>query len=173
MKLDEDLLHYYTEELSYLRSVGREYARKYPKIADRLELQDGYPADPHVERLIESFALLTARIQHEMDAEFPEITSALLGVLYPQMSYPVPPMEIARFEIDAKRGKFTTGHLIQKNTPLFAYGSRGATCRFRTAYPVTVCLDCRRTYPMSEWAKQGGAAGATGTFGQTDLTGTL
>jgi len=138
MKLDEDLLHYYTEELSYLRSVGREYARKYPKIADRLELQDGYPADPHVERLIESFALLTARIQHEMDAEFPEITSALLGVLYPQMSYPVPPMAIARFEIDAKRGKFTTGHLIQKNTPLFAYGSRGATCRFRTAYPVTV-----------------------------------
>jgi type VI secretion system protein ImpG len=138
MKLDEDLLHYYTEELAYLRSAGREYARKYPKIADRLELHDGYPADPHVERLIESFALLTARIQHEMDAEFPEITSSLLGALYPQMSQPVPPMAIARFEIDARRGKFSTGHTIPKDTPLFAYGSRGATCRFRTSYPVTV-----------------------------------
>lgn len=41
------------------------------------------------------------------------------------------------------------------------------------SYPVTACLDCRRTYPMSDWAKGGGPAGAGGTFGQTDLTGTL
>lgn len=138
MQLEEDLLRYYTEELTYLRSMGREYARKYPKIADRLELQDGYPADPHVERLIESFALLTGRVRHEMDAEFPEITSSLLGVLYPQLQQPVPSLAIAHFEIDPKRGRFTTGHLIPKNTSLFAYGSRGATCRFRTAYPVTM-----------------------------------
>jgi type VI secretion system protein ImpG len=136
--LQEELLRYYNEELTYLRGMGREYARKYPKIADRLELQDGYPADPHVERLIESFALLTGRIRHEMDAEFPEITSALLGVLYPQLQQPVPPLAMARFEIDPQRGKFTTGHLIPKNTSLFAYGSRGTTCRFRTAYSVTM-----------------------------------
>ena len=41
------------------------------------------------------------------------------------------------------------------------------------AFPATVCLDCRRAYPMSEWAKGSGTAGATGTFGRTDLTGTL
>jgi type VI secretion system protein ImpG len=138
MQLEEELLRYYTEELTYLRSMGREYARKYPKIADRLELQDGYPADPHVERLIESFALLTGRIRHEMDVQFPEITSSLLGVLYPQLQQPVPPLAIAHFEIDAQRGKFTTGHLIPKGTSLFAYGSRGNTARFRTAYPVTM-----------------------------------
>jgi type VI secretion system protein ImpG len=138
MQMEEELLRYYTEELVYLRTMGREYARKYPKIADRLELQDGYPADPHVERLIESFALLTGRIRHEMDAEFPEITSALLGVLYPQLQQPVPPLAIAHFEIDPQRGKFTTGHLIPKGTSLFAYGSHGTTCRFRTAYAVTM-----------------------------------
>jgi type VI secretion system protein ImpG len=138
MRLEEELLRYYTEELTYLRSMGREYARKYPKIADRLELQDGYPADPHVERLIESFALLTGRVRHEMDAQFPEITSSLLGVLYPQLQQPVPSLAIAHFQIDPKRGKFTTGHLIPKGTALFAYGSRDATCRFRTAYPVTM-----------------------------------
>lgn len=42
------------------------------------------------------------------------------------------------------------------------------------AFAATVCLDCRRTYPMSEWAKGGGPnVGASGTFGRTDLTGTL
>jgi type VI secretion system protein ImpG len=137
LKLNADLLRYYEQELAYLRTMGREFAQSYPKIADRLELQDGYPADPHVERLIESFALLTGRIQHEMNAEFPEISTALLGVLYPHLVQPIPPLAMARFQIDARRGKFTTGHVIPKKTPLFTYGSRGVACRFRTCYPVT------------------------------------
>ena len=50
----------------------------------------------------------------------------------------------------------------------------GAVCpHCGAAYSNTICLDCRRSYPMSEWAKGGGPAGASGTFGQTDLTGTL
>ena len=134
----DDLLRYYSAELSYLRDMGREFALQYPMVASRLELQDGHPADPHVERLIESFAFLTGRIQHELDAEFPEITSSLLGVLYPHLVQPIPPLAVARFQIDARRGKFTTGHLVPKHTSLFAYGSGGATCRFRTCYPVTV-----------------------------------
>jgi type VI secretion system protein ImpG len=137
LNINAGLLHYYEQELAYLRTRGREFAISYPKIADRLELQDGYPADPHVERLIESFALLTGRIQHQMEAEFPEISTALLGVLYPHLVQPVPPLAVAQFQIDARRGKFTTGHLIPKKTPLFTYGSRGVTCRFRTCYPVT------------------------------------
>jgi type VI secretion system protein ImpG len=136
LKLNAELLRYYEEELAYLRTRGREFAKSYPKIADRLELQDGYPADPHVERLIESFALLTGRIRHEMEAEFPEISTALLGVLYPHLVQPVPPLAIAKFEIDARRGKFTTGHSIPKKTPLFTFGARGVACRFRTCYPV-------------------------------------
>jgi Zn-dependent protease len=51
----------------------------------------------------------------------------------------------------------------------------GAVCpHCGAAYSNTICLDCRRTYPMSDWAKGGGPnAGASGTFGRTDLTGTL
>jgi type VI secretion system protein ImpG len=137
LNLNSDLLHYYEQELTYLRNRGREFAQTYPRIADRLELQDGYPADPHVERLIESFALLTGRIRHEMEAEFPEISTALLGILHPHLVQPVPPLAVAKFQIDARRGKFTTGHLIPEKTPLFTYGSRGVACRFRTCYPVT------------------------------------
>ncbi|MFL6446765.1 MAG: type VI secretion system baseplate subunit TssF [Bryobacteraceae bacterium] len=138
MKYDEDMLRYYTDELAYLRRMGREFAQQHPMVAERLELQDGHPADPHVERLVESFAFLTARIQHELDARFPEISTSLLTVLYPHLVQPVPPLATARFRIDARRGKFTTGHTVPKNTTLFAYGSSGAACRFRTCYPVTV-----------------------------------
>lgn len=138
MKQDPDLLRTYTEELAYLRAMGREFARQHPMVAGRLEIQDGHPADPHVERLIESFAFLTSRIQYQLDAEFPEISTSLLSVLYPNLVQPIPPLSTAQFVIDARRGKFTTGHTIPKNSPLFAYGSGAATCRFRTCYPVTV-----------------------------------
>jgi type VI secretion system protein ImpG len=138
MKSDDSLLRYYNDELAYLRGMGREFARQYPMVANRLELQDGHPADPHIERLIESFAFLTGRIQHELDAEFPEITTSLLGILYPHLVQPIPPLAVARFEIDARRGKFTTGHVIAKHTPLFAYGSGAVACRFRTCSEVTV-----------------------------------
>ncbi|HEX3683272.1 MAG TPA: type VI secretion system baseplate subunit TssF [Bryobacteraceae bacterium] len=137
MKSNADLLRYYTDELGYLRTMGREFAHQHPMVASRLELQDGHPADAQVERLIECFAFLTARIQHQLDAEFPEISTSLLSVLYPHLVQPIPPLAIARFEVDAKRGKFTTGHTIEKNTGLFAYGSGGVACRFRTCYPVT------------------------------------
>jgi len=68
-------------------------------------------------------------------------------------------------------GEYWRCNQCQQAFDTFQTGSVCPNCR--AAYPVTVCLDCRRTYPMSEWAKQGGAPGATGTFGQTDLTGTL
>ncbi len=138
MKDQEEILVYYQAELAYLRQAGQGFARKYPKIAERLELTGDGSSDPHVERLIESFAFLTARVQRRLNDEFPEITNALLGVLYPHLVHPVPPMSIARFFPDPSRGKMTTGHLIPKNTGLFSQTSDGLTCRFRTAYPVTL-----------------------------------
>jgi type VI secretion system protein ImpG len=134
----ESLLRYYHSELSYLRKMGAAFARRYPKIGTNLELSADQCADPHVERLIESFAFLTARLQRRMDQEFPEITAALLGVLYPHLVNPVPPMAIAQFQVDPDQGKLTTGHEIRAGTQLFAQTTDGLTCRFRTCYPVTL-----------------------------------
>src|ERR1700704_2863800 len=112
----EDLLRYYKSELTYLRQMGGVFAERYPKIAKRLELGRDECADPHVERLIESFALLTARLQHEIDSEFPDITSALLGILYPQLTNPTPSMAVAQFNVDADQGKMmTTGFEIDRH----------------------------------------------------------
>ena len=134
----EDLLRFYQRELTYLRTMGVRFAEKYPKIADRLELAIDGSADPHVERLLESFAFLTARIQHHLDSEYPQISSALLDILYPQFLNPVPPMAVARFEVDPEQAQMTTGYVVEKNTPLFAESSEGQTCWFRTSYPVTL-----------------------------------
>lgn len=133
---DEELLRYYWEELTYLRKMGQRFARRYPKVASRLELEPEHSPDPHVERLIESFAFLTGRIQRDLDADFPQIAQELLNVLYPQLLLPVPSLSIARFDVDPERGKLTTGFAIPPHTQLFATAHHGRVCRFRTCYPV-------------------------------------
>lgn len=135
---DEDFLRYYWEELLYLRRLGSSFARSYPKVAARLELEDDESPDPHVERLIESFAFLTARIQRNLDNDFPEIAAELLGVLYPHLVDPVPSMTVVRFDVDPKRGKLTSGYPVPRHTPLFVHAEGGAICRFRTCFPVTL-----------------------------------
>jgi type VI secretion system protein ImpG len=134
----QEFLEYYERELTYLRRRGIEFARQYPKVAGRLELGLDQCPDPHIERLIEAFAFLAARIQYNIESEFPQFSTALLGILYPQFVNPLPSMGIARFEVDPAQGKFTTGHLIRKHTPLFAQTRGGQLCKFRTCYPVTL-----------------------------------
>jgi type VI secretion system protein ImpG len=135
----EELLKYYKSELTYLRRMGGVFAERYPKVAKRLELGRDECTDPHVERLIEAFAFLTGRLQHEIDSEFPDITSALLNILYPQLTSPIPSMAIAQFNGAQDEGKkMTTGVTIDRHTSLFADAANGVYCRFRTCYPVTL-----------------------------------
>lgn len=140
MKSDNtgDILEYYQREISYLRKAGLEFAKKYPKIATRLELSVDQSPDPHVERLLESFAFLTARIQKKIDGEFPEVTSALLSLLYPHYLNPTPSMAIARFKPDPKQGKLTAGYTLPKYTQISAASQKGINIKFRTCYPVNL-----------------------------------
>jgi type VI secretion system protein ImpG len=136
--MPDDLLTYYERELAFLRQMGAEFAGKYPKIAGRLLLEANRSEDPQVERLIQAFAFLAARIHHKIDDEFPEITDALLGVLYPHYLAPIPSMSIVQFVIDPEQGKLTSGHLIPRGTSLYSQPVAGSPCRFRTCYPVTL-----------------------------------
>ena len=103
----DEMLTYYERELSFLRQSGAEFAAKYPKIAGRLLLEADKCEDPHVERLIQAFAFLSARVHHKIDDELPEITEALLSVLYPHYLAPVPSMAITQFVLDPDQGKLT------------------------------------------------------------------
>ena len=77
----DELLAYYERELTFLRQMGAEFAEKYPKVANRLVLEPDRCEDPRVERLLEGFAFLAARVHLRIDDDFPEISESLLNIL--------------------------------------------------------------------------------------------
>src|SRR3954467_2209501 len=101
--MSETIYRYYERELQFIRQMAQEFARQYPAAAGRLLLEPNRSVDPHVERLIEAFALLAGRVHHKLDDEFPELTEALLAVLYPHYLAPVPSLAIVQFVADAER----------------------------------------------------------------------
>ncbi len=136
--MSETLYPYYQRELSFLRQLTQEFARQYPAVAGRLLLEPNASLDPHVERLLEGFALLTARVHHKIDDEFPELTDALLSVLYPHYLAPVPSVAIVQFELDPLVGELPDGFLIKQHSILRTNPVRNLRCTYRTGYPVTL-----------------------------------
>src|SRR5215213_1163490 len=110
----DELLTYYERELAFVRQMGAEFAQKYPKVASRLLLEPDKCEDPHVERLVEAFAFLAARVHLRLDDDFPEVTESLLNVLYPHYLAPVPSMSIVQFAVDPDQAKLTAGYHIPR-----------------------------------------------------------
>ena len=144
----DELLAYYERELTFLRQSGAEFAEKYPKIASRLLIEPDRCEDPHVERLIEAFAFLAARVHLKIDDEFPEVSEALLGVLYPHYVRPIPSMTVAEFNLDPEQGKMTTAVEVPRGSTLFSKPVDGVPCRFQTCYPATLWPV---TVPAAQW----------------------
>jgi type VI secretion system protein ImpG len=134
----DELLQYYERELTYLRRLGAEFGRRYPRVASGLLLEPTGSDDPHVERLLEGFAFLAARVHLKVDDEFPQITEALLDTVYPEYTRPVPAMSLVQFELDPEQGKLTTGYAIPRETLLYSKPVNGVNCRFRTCYDTTL-----------------------------------
>jgi type VI secretion system protein ImpG len=128
----------YENELTFIRQLGAEFARDRPKIAERLLLnaETGESLDPHVERLIEGFAFLTARIRLKLEDEFPELTESFLQTLYPHYLAPIPSMAIVEFEVDPERGNLPEGHAIPSHSKLQSQEFEGVNCQYRTTMPV-------------------------------------
>ncbi|WP_445619169.1 type VI secretion system baseplate subunit TssF [Kushneria sp. Sum13] len=133
----DDLLPYYEKELSHLRFLGQEFAGRYPKIASRLLLEGDHCEDPHAERMIESFAFLSARVHKKLDDDFPEIVESFLDVLYPHYLRPTPSMSIVEFE-PGKQTSLTGRYHVPRHSLLHSRPVGDTFCRFRTCYPVDV-----------------------------------
>lgn len=132
----DELLGYYERELIFLRRMGAEFARKYPKIAARLLLEEEKIEDPHVERMIEAFAFLAGRISLKLDDELPEITESFLNILYPHYLAPIPSMAVAQFSFGSPKDKLTAVQTLERGVQLNSRPVDGTPCRFRTAYNV-------------------------------------
>jgi type VI secretion system protein ImpG len=95
-------------------------------------------ADPYVERLLEGFALLTARVQLKMEAEFPTFTQSLLQMVYPHYLGPTPAMAVVQFRPEATLRGMPNGAVLPAGTELRSLlGTEDQTnCEFRTAHDV-------------------------------------
>ncbi|CAB3711903.1 hypothetical protein LMG22037_04112 [Paraburkholderia phenoliruptrix] len=138
--MDPRLLDYYNQELIYMRELATEFAQAHRKIARRLGMQAGEVADPYVERLIESFCFMAARMQIKLDAEFPRFTGRLLEVIYPNYVAPTPSIAVARLYPGRAEGNLAEGYRIARGTSFTARVPDGekTACQFTSGQDVTL-----------------------------------
>lgn len=138
--MDTRLLRHYETELSYLREMGAEFAEAYPKIASRLGMDSAEVLDPYVERLLEGVAFLSARVQLEMELQFPAFTRHLLEIVYPHYLAPTPSMMVAAFDPDPANAAMKDGFTLKRGTTLRSSLGEGdqTACIFKTSQDVTL-----------------------------------
>lgn len=133
--MSDELLPYYDRELNAIKRLAGEFAETHPKIAGRLRVSADGVDDPHVQRLLEGVAFLAARVHHRLDDEFPELTDALLGLLYPHYLAPVPSCLVAQLQCqaDLQTPTYLAPGLAFDTEPV-----HGEPLRYRSTVPVTL-----------------------------------
>lgn len=131
-------MHYYEQELRYLRELGIEFARRFPKVAGRLGMEDHHNSDPHLERLFQGFAFFASRVRQKLDGEFPALTERLLDRVYPHYLKPTPSMAVVQFRPTPNESSLTAGFTVPSGTELRARCklAAGSVCEYRTAHSV-------------------------------------
>ena len=134
--MDTRLLKHYEGELGFMRDMGAEFAEAYPKIAGRLGMDQLEVLDPYVERMMEGFAFLSARVQLELEQQFPVFTQNLMEIVYPHFLAPTPSMMVAQLVPDAGQGGLEDGFILPRGTTLRGHVLEGeqTACQFRTAH---------------------------------------
>ena len=135
--MEDQLLAYYERELTFIRRMGAEFAKTYPKIAGRLLLEADKCEDPHTERMIEAFAFISGRIHKKIDDEFPEITEAIFNIVYPHYVRPIPSMTIVNFA-PIPQNIPPVGYRMARGTRLFSKPVKGVPCQFTTSQDVMI-----------------------------------
>ncbi|MEE4217163.1 MAG: type VI secretion system baseplate subunit TssF [Xanthomonadales bacterium] len=138
--MDRRLLQHYNNELNFMYEMGEEFSHAYPKIASRLGIENQQCADPYVERLLEGFAFLTARVQLKIEEEFPKFCQQLISMVYPDYLAPLPAMTVVQFEPEPNDTSTADGFSLERGTVLLSgLGPDMQTnCRFRTAHEVKI-----------------------------------
>lgn len=123
----------FERELLILRQGVEAFSARYPRAAVRLSMSGEQSDDIHVERLIQSAALLNAQVRERLEDRIPDFTVPLLEVLYPEYLRPVPACSIACFEPNLSVNRVVAPFNIARGTPLT---TRLGACGFRTVHDV-------------------------------------
>jgi type VI secretion system protein ImpG len=132
----DELFAHYERELSFFRRQAAKFAHDHPAMAGALLLRESVSHDPHVERLIEAFALIAGRIQQRLDDDYPELTEGLLNVLYPHYLAPLPSLAVVEMVLDPKRAQLPDGLTVARKSMLRSNPVNGQACRYQTCFPV-------------------------------------
>jgi type VI secretion system protein ImpG len=124
---------YYQDELKYLKELGSLFGQQNPGLSDYLA-EEG--KDPDVQRLFEGFAFLTGRIRQKLDDELPEISHALINLIWPNYLRPVPSMSILQFDETPK--SLTDKQTIERGCEVQSIPVEDTACQFRSCYDVDV-----------------------------------
>jgi type VI secretion system protein ImpG len=138
--MDPRLLDHYNRELQFIREQGADFARQYPRIAARLGLDGTDCSDPYVERLLESFAFLAARVQLKLESRHPDFTRQLTEIVYPHFLCPVPACAIVELKPDFREDALHSGLVVPRHSTMRSQLGKGerTAVEMRTAHEVTL-----------------------------------
>ncbi|MFK0310998.1 type VI secretion system baseplate subunit TssF [Pseudomonas sp. NPDC090233] len=123
----------FSEELRYLHELGNDFAKDNPQLA-RLLGKGG--SDPDVERLMEAFAFLTAKLRLKLEDDLPELTHPMLQILWPNYLRPLPSATIIQFT--PRQQSLSQSQRIPQGSRLFSKPVDGVPCEFRTCTAVNI-----------------------------------
>ncbi|MCC6464567.1 MAG: type VI secretion system baseplate subunit TssF [Planctomycetes bacterium] len=124
---------YYQDELLFLRDSGREFAEANPEAA-RFLAQPG--SDPDVERMLEGFAFLTAKLRQKLDDELPEVLHSFTEMFWPHYLRPVPACAVMQFAPQSQVAAEVKA--IPRGVQIDSVPVDGTRCRFETCYDVNL-----------------------------------
>lgn len=129
---------YYEEELKYLYESGKKFATAHPQIASNLDIDSIGDRDPHIERLFEGFAFLTARIREKIDDSFPELTESLINLIWPQLQHEIPSLCMVEFK--PRKGHLQKSRVLPKGSTIMTepLGANLKPCSFVTTQDVNL-----------------------------------
>jgi type VI secretion system protein ImpG len=118
---------HHQSELTFLRAMGSAFAETHPESAGLLA---GRGNDPDVERLLEGFAFLTARIRGRIEDGVPEVVHDLAELLLPHYLRPLPATSIVEFL--PMTGALRSRSRVAAGTELESVPVEGTACQFCT-----------------------------------------
>ncbi len=136
MVLPDSLMAWYERELTLLWEGARRFAEQHPQQAQHLGISYDTVDDPHVARVIESFALLTARMARQASEESGQISIDLLQVIFPQYLQPLPSASMIRIAPDIDQPSVTS---LPPGTRFRVYSDDDHYCQFRTTGQLELC----------------------------------
>lgn len=159
--MSDSLLSYFEQELLFIRDEAALFSSRHPGAASALGMRKDSIDDPQVSRLIESVALLNARMQMRLDDTFPEFTGSVVGLLFPHYLRPIPSYTFLEFLITSEARAV---HHIPIGTEFDIQDDKGGSAIFKTTeaidlYPIEI-VDVNVVFAPFEHAKPVGAENA-------------